>query len=629
MPFDPARQSRPDNPKTNHMISILFWPPLRKLDWTVWFLSTTALLAQLTAPGQPVPRTTSLPVVFVSGYHNDCSTSTFANTFGIADQVLQANGKVSLYFDNCTVAGKPSIEQLGTAFGAFLAALKYDDGSTVDVVDVVAHSMGGLIVRSYLSGKQEQDGVFSPPASAHIRKIVFLATPHFGSGVAALGVGLNPQLDELSSGSHFLFGLATWNDNTDDLRGVDAVTLIGNGGTGRATTPGFDDGVVALTAASLRFYKAGRTRIVPMCHTDGGGLISLGGFCDSNAKGIAKIHSAADDTARFVLSFLNGTADWQTIGEAAEQNKFLSVDGGLYVRPFTASASAQKLLSAVAKAGDGTAKTLNMSNDEIAYTDMFPAGTVTLSANATSGTLTRIVDLPAGGTQAFLVKPGPNVSRVQTAAAAGFPFSFAPRMLIAIYGDALAQATDQAHSLPLTTMLSDAQVMLNGSPLGLLYVSPGQINALLPANTAPGLFKLTVQNTSGTSNVNLMLEAAHPAIFTIDQSGTGAAAAINARNGLVVTRDNPLRANDYMELFLTGLGSTTKRQGLDFANQVPTVTIAGVDCPVTFAGAAPGFVGLDQINCRVPQGLVVNVSAAVVVSSGGRTSNAATIAVDE
>jgi uncharacterized protein (TIGR03437 family) len=217
---------------------------------------------------------------------------------------------------------------------------------------------------------------------------------------------------------------------------------------------------------------------------------------------------------------------------------------------------------------------------------------------------------------------------VQPAAAAVFPYSFAARMLVAIYGDALAQSIDQAHSVPLPTMLSDAQVMLNGSPLGLLYVSSGQINALLPANTASGLLKLTVQNSAGTSNVNLMLEAAHPALFTIDQSGTGAAAAINARNGLVVTRDNPLRANDYMELFLTGLGGTTNRLGLDFANQVPTVTIGGADCPVSYAGAAPGFVGLDQINCKVPGGLAANTSAAVVVSSGGRTSNVATIAVE-
>jgi pimeloyl-ACP methyl ester carboxylesterase len=145
------------------MISIPFF------GFMLWFLSAAALLAQITAPGQPVPHTTNPPVVFVSGYHNDCSTSTFAHTFGMADQVLHANGNVSLYFDNCTVAGKPSIEQLGAAFGAFLAALKYDDGSAVNLVDVVAHSMGGLIVRSYLSGKQEQDGVFSPPAATHIR----------------------------------------------------------------------------------------------------------------------------------------------------------------------------------------------------------------------------------------------------------------------------------------------------------------------------------------------------------------------------------------------------------------------------------------------------------------------------
>jgi uncharacterized protein (TIGR03437 family) len=177
-------------------------------------------------------------------------------------------------------------------------------------------------------------------------------------------------------------------------------------------------------------------------------------------------------------------------------------------------------------------------------------------------------------------------------------------------------------------MLSDAQVMLNGSPLGLLYASTVQINALLPDNTAPGLVKLTVQNSSGTSNVKLMLEVAHPAIFTINQSGTGAAAAINARNGLLVTSDNPLRANDYMELFLTGLGATTHRQGLDFANQVPGVTIGGADCPVTYAGAAPGFVGLDQINCKVPAGLGANASAVVVVSSGALTSNVATIAVE-
>ncbi len=585
-----------------------------------WVVHTGVLCAQLIAPGQPVPRTPNPPVVFLNGYQNDCTGSSFANTFGIADQVLQADGEVSLFFDNCSVSGKPSIEKLGTSFGAFIAALKFEDGSSVDMVDVVAHSMGGLIVRSYLAGKQEQEGAFSPPATTHIRKAVFIATPHFGTGVAAFGIGLNSQLDEMSSGSHFIFDLATWNTGTDDLRGIDAAAVIGNGGTGRATMPGFDDGVVALTSASLGFYQSGRTRVVPFCHVDGGGLVSIAGLCDANAKGIAKIRSAGDDTARIMVSFLGGTVDWQTVGQAAEQNSLLSTLGGLYVRTFTASDMPQQLNSATVAGANGANKTLNMSNNEIGYTDSFPAGQVTVDAVTPAGQLASKVTLPPGTDLAVTLKPGPNIVRVQSAAAAVFPLSVAPRMIVSIYGSALAKTVAQAGSIPLPAILSDAQVMLNGAALGLLYVSSSQINAVLP-DSATGLMKLTVQNSSGTSTVNVVVEAAHPAIFTQDSTGTGAAAAINARNALPVSSDNPLRAGDYMELFLTGLGVSPTIQNT-------LVKMGGSSCPVTYAGPAPGFVGLDQINCQVPAGLSANSAATLTVTSGARTSNVATIAVD-
>src|SRR5690242_16296382 len=95
----------------------------------------------------------------------------------------------------------------------------------------------------------------SAPSLHSHSKNCFFATAHFGSGVAALGLGTNTQLDELSGGSHFLVGLATSNDNTDDLRSVDAATLMGNGGTGRATTQ--VSTMVALTAASLGFLSSG------------------------------------------------------------------------------------------------------------------------------------------------------------------------------------------------------------------------------------------------------------------------------------------------------------------------------------------------------------------------------------
>src|SRR6476620_12456234 len=142
---------------------------------------------------QSIPHKDKPPVVFLNGYQNTCPGTSFAGTFGVADQVLQANGEVSLFFDNCSVPGKPTIEELGTAFGNYLSGLKYDDGQPVTTVDAVAHSMGGLILRSYLSGKRPGSAIFQPPSAIAIRKAVFLATPHFGSPVAFFGSDVQTQ----------------------------------------------------------------------------------------------------------------------------------------------------------------------------------------------------------------------------------------------------------------------------------------------------------------------------------------------------------------------------------------------------------------------------------------------------
>jgi uncharacterized protein (TIGR03437 family) len=197
-------------------------------------------------------------------------------------------------------------------------------------------------------------------------------------------------------------------------------------------------------------------------------------------------------------------------------------------------------------------------------------------------------------------------------------------MIVAVYGISLAAQTAQAAGLPLPLQLSDAQVLLGGTPIALFYASSSQVNALIP-ESASGLVKLGIHNTGGSHTVNVLVEAAVPAIFTQDQSGKGPAAAINAKNNVLVTSGNPVHAGEYLELFVTGLGLTTNRKGLDFANQQPTVAISGKDCPVTYAGRAPGFSGLDQINCVMPAG--VSGDADISVTSGSRTSNVATVAV--
>jgi uncharacterized protein (TIGR03437 family) len=570
-------------------------------------------MAQLIPSGAAVPHTTLPPVVFIDGYQATCP-ATFAGTFGIADQVLQSNGEVTLFFSTCSLPATASIEDLAAAFATFLSGLSYTDGQPVDQVDVVTHSMGGLVLRCYLSGKQNASGAFQPPGATHVRKVVFLASPNFGTGIASL-LGITNQVQEMDSGSAFLFGLDTWNQGTDDLRGVDAVAAAGNAGSGGTGNPaGFDDGVVTLTSASLEFYLPGRTRVIPYCHIDSTGVVAIFDLCPANAPGIADIESATHNSAQIIVSFLGGTNDWQSVGTAPEDNSFLSKDGGLIVE----ARSADDLILTIDSATAATQK-LGTSSTGLAFTDLIAAGSVPLKVAAGSLNISTSVTLPAGGTEPYTVKPGPLITRVLPAAAAEFPLVLAPRMLIAIYGSDLADQT--------------TKVFLNASAIELYYVSSTQIDGVLPAS-ASGLSELTVQNSGGQHTVNVYVEAAAPAIFTQNSSGSGPASALKASSSslTLVTADNPLNAGDTVALYATGLGLTApgtgSDSGLELAIQQPKVTVAGVICPVTFAGAAPGYIGLDQINCTIPAGIAATANAPVAIISGDRISNTATLAVN-
>ncbi len=580
------------------------------------FLLSDAAQAQLIPSGAPIPLTTKPPVVFVEGYIISCGT-TFSHNFGKFDQLFQATNRVSLLFDNCAFSGKPSIEELGNNFRDFLAALKYTDGSPVTQVDIVAHSMGGLIVRSYVAGKQTAAGVFQPPVNTGIRKAVFLATPNFGSSVASR-FGSDIQTDEMSNGSLFTSDLATWNQGTDDLRGIDALALVGDDGTGLAVMSGFDDGIVSLSSGSIGFAIPGRTRVIPYCH-NAEGFITTTFLCPPGAPGIAQGGSATDTNAAMVLSFLNDTPDWQTLGQAAEQNKFLSTGGAIYVRAKSSSDQFVTIQKAEAS------KSLNVKNSAVAWTELLPAQIQNLSLTTGAGTLQKSFNLPAGYVSAVTVKNGPLISRVLPAAAVIKPLNVAPGMFVAIYGSGFAADTTVADPLPYPTTLGGVQVTVAGAPIGLHFVSPTQINAIFPAS-AQGLVTLTVSNADGVHTVNVLVQPAAPAIFTLDNTGSGPAAALNALTYAVVTAAAPLQAGDYVSLYVTGLGTVHLVSGLQVADQQPSVTVDGKVCPVVYAGRAPGFDGLDQINCQIPSGIAPTSSAPVVVTSGGH-SNLATLSI--
>jgi uncharacterized protein (TIGR03437 family) len=134
---------------------------------------------------------------------------------------------------------------------------------------------------------------------------------------------------------------------------------------------------------------------------------------------------------------------------------------------------------------------------------------------------------------------------------------------------------------------------------------------------------LTVTNAAGSFTANVIAQASVPSAFT-GVDGTSAAA-VDATTQTIVGPGAPLTAGvDYVELYLTGLGATTNKSGLDYANIQPTVTIGGQTCTVTYAGRVPGVPALDQINCQIPAGLS-GAAVPVVVTANGRTANTVTL----
>src|SRR5580704_9034879 len=284
------------------------------------------------------PDTTSAvpPVVLLDGLQlaldGSCPIAPDSTgTFGNMQAYLQGapNNVPNVYFfENCMECPKCSIEQLGADLGTFLNSL------SVPQVDVVAHSMGGLIVRAYLSGKQSASGAFGPPATQKIRKAAFLATPHFGSFQADSLFLAGVQTEEMKRGSQFAWDLARWNQFGDDLRGVDAVAVIGNAGPLQQ-----NDGVVGLSSGSLDFASPGRTRIVNYCHIPPSGELGLAGlYLDCEEPGIAYIDSPSHQTYEIISSFLMSTSAWQVIGDTPAQDEYLSKDGGIVFADVSASA---------------------------------------------------------------------------------------------------------------------------------------------------------------------------------------------------------------------------------------------------------------------------------------------------
>src|SRR5579862_1654287 len=213
----------------------------------------------------------------------------------------------------------------------------------------------------------------------------------------------------------------------------------------------------------------------------------------------------------------------------------------------------------------------------------------------------------------------------------GLPnYGIAQGSIFAIFGANLASTTVPLQPPPLQTTLSGVtvNVTVGGTTTQALlyYLSPTQINAVLPSATPVGTGTITVTNGAGTSADFPIIVLKNGFGLLTWNYGNGPVQGYNASDGYVLM--NQLAATnpgDVLELWGTGLGPVQGDATLVNAGDSVEVDIGGVKAQLNYAGRS-GFTGLDQINVVVPAG-VSGCNASVVVKSGNIYSNFGTLPV--
>lgn len=239
------------------------------------------------------------------------------------------------------------------------------------------------------------------------------------------------------------------------------------------------------------------------------------------------------------------------------------------------------------------------------------------------------------------IQPGVTLGAFTSVSAASFSqtSTAAAEAILAGFGAGLSQNVVVASTNPLPTELDGTEVEVRDitsttRKAGLFFVSPGQINYLVPAGTINGAANVTVKR-SGTAVAEgtITIDTAGPGLFSANADGMGVPAAVlfRRRNNVDTTelvaqlnpqtnRFDPIPLNlgpegDIVALIAFGTGFRNATQS------TATATIGGTTAQVIFSGAQGELAGLDQANILIPRSLIGRGLVDVVFSIGGKTAN--------
>ena len=236
-------------------------------------------------------------------------------------------------------------------------------------------------------------------------------------------------------------------------------------------------------------------------------------------------------------------------------------------------------------------------------------------AGAGSGSMVFALPTPSPSDDDVFANPHGDVSAASFSPA-GDPS--APGQLRSLFGANLADGQASAEALPLPTNLLGSSILVADSPTPLLFVSSGQVNYQNAPNAIGPLLRVVARNGDEEADaIFSRLAATSPAVFTMDGSGGGPGIFTHA-DFTLVTPQSPARAGETVIAFLTGLG----------VNQpLPRAWTGALAAEVLFAGPAPGFAGLDQMNFRIAAGTPVGPDVPFTIGTRDGWSDTVSIAI--
>jgi uncharacterized protein (TIGR03437 family) len=282
--------------------------------------------------------------------------------------------------------------------------------------------------------------------------------------------------------------------------------------------------------------------------------------------------------------------------------------------------------AATAPTDAGLVEIVDIANQRITASAAGLEGPLTAAigtARATVSGRTMAID-PSGATAYILTasglsiiplttntQPFPAVKSGGVVNTANFTSAIAPGGLVSIFGQNLASSAT-ASSYPLPNILGGTCVTLNNSPLPILATSPTQVNVQIPPTLAAGRYPLVVHSISGqaaSSSLTVTVSKYAPAIF-LDAGGPQ----IFHKNGARVDKNHPATRDEPLTIYATGLGVTTGGK-VTVGMPAPTSPLA-VTQPVSlyfgdptikqsavivdWSGLLPGYIGVYQVNARIP-----------------------------